>query len=834
MLHILFQLSYAMLKNHIKIIYRNVTRHPVYSLINILGLITGMTCSFLILLFVQYELQYDRFSEQSERVYRIIMQRTDLDKKFATISMPIGPALSHDFSEVEAVARLFPREAGIRVLDDTNQSNNIQFKEKQFYFADSTIFKIFSFSFIKGNPNTALSEPNSVVITEQVAEKYFGSTWFTNSNIIGSTLLMEGKFQLKVTGIVSDFPTGSHLRCDFLVSYDTMFAIENETTRRSLKSNWLYNPVYTYILLQKGESAGDFETKMPGFLAKYTNENFYSVTNLLLQPLHEIHLHSKDIVSGDEEKGNITLVYTFIGVALIILLVASINFVNLSIAHSLKRIREIGVRKALGAVKIQIVKQFLSESFLFCLIAFIVSLALVIILLPELNNLIGKDMTVEALIRPQIFLTFAIIFILISLLSCSYPAFFVSRLDTVATLKGKAAGSVSKGILIRKSLVMFQFFISIVLIISALTVYSQLELLKNKSLGFEPQKIINIPLFSENRNAVFGSGIDSSMYYHLQAFENTLLSNPSIKAVTLSSKVPGTGYKIPYGLVIPEGFTKEDNIFMSNISVDYDFIDTYGIKLLSGRSFSKDFGTDHLEACVINKIAADRLGWKNPSNAIGKNFKIRGKNCTVIGVFENFHYKSLHNLVEPLVLVVTPKLFSYVSIRLQNIAIPEITEFIEKQWQDFFPDKVFTYNFLQQDIDHLYQSEQKLGKIVSSFAFLAIFISALGLLALTTFMVDQRIKEIGVRKVLGASIFDIIALILKDFTTIVVVAFVIAVPISYYLLNQWLLSFAYHVEVNINSLLLAGIIALITAWIAVGYKSIKAASTNPTRTLRNE
>ncbi len=823
-----------MFSNYLKIAYRNFLRYKSYSFINISGLTVGMTCCFLILIYVQHELQYDKFHEHSERIHRVVMSRTDLDKSFATISMPIGPALVSDFPEVEAATRLFPRHAVIEVAVPGAQAEANQLREKDFYFVDSTIFDVFTFKFLRGDARTALLQPNSVVITDRTAEKYFGSKWAQDASITGKTFLMEGKHPLKVTGVVKSFPGNSHLRFSFLASYETMFAIEGEEISNFLRSNWLYNPVFTYVKLKKGQSKAGLEKKMPQFLSKYTDPAFHTVTQLALQPLHDVHFYSEKLVSEDEVKGNITFVYTFVGVALITLLIASINYINLSIARSLRRSKEVGVRKALGALKGQLIKQFMGESLLFCGIALLLSLLLIVLLLPVLNNLTEKELAFSAIVSPGLLASYAVVFVLISVLSGAYPAFFVSAFDPITILKGKVSSSMTKGLFLRKALVMFQFCISFVLIVGALTVYRQLQLLKNSQLGFESSRVITAPLFSENRNSALGAGADSVLQERLTTFKNVLLDNRAIKGVTLSSKVPGTGYKVPYTLVVPEGKTREDNIFMSNVSVDYDFIQAYDLKMVAGRPFSKNFGTDIQEGCIINQKAVEQSGWSTPAQALGKVFQVGPKKCKVVGVVKDFHFKSLHNLVEPLVLVVTPKAFSWVSVHMQPASPAETAGFVSKKWQALFPGTIFEYSYLDEDLYRLYRPEQQLGQIVSYFAFIAIFISGLGLFGLTSFTIEQRLKEIGVRKVFGASVFNIIVLLLKEFTVIIIIASLVAIPLSYFLLSNWLNNFVYHVQLAVSSFLIAGILALVTAWITIGFKSAKAASNNPIKVLRSE
>ncbi len=729
-----------------------------------------------------------------------------------------------NFPEVEEVARVYFRSATIEVARPDG-GTKVQHEEERFFFADSAITNIFTFDFLKGDPRTALQEPFAVVITEPTARKYFGST-----DPMGKTLLFAGQHPLRVTGVVKPFPPQSHLHFDFLAGYQTMFAVENEEVGKNLPQNWIITHSYTYVLLYPGKSPTAVDRAFPDFLEKFGNPVFRSKQAFTLTALTDLHLRS-DIESQPEPVSSTTYLYIFSGIALITLLIACINFINLSTARSLKRAREVGMRKVLGAEKTQLVGQFLGESLLVSLLALVLAIGLMSLFLPEVNQLTQKSLSLTSLAAAPVLAGMLGVFLLAGLLAGLYPAFFVTNFQPVKTLKGLAAGSLSRGVLLRKGLVIVQFTVTITLIMGSLIAWNQWQYMRNQSLGFQKDQMLIIPLFSENINTIFG-GVDNALRNRMNGFEEALLTNPNIEATTLSAGRPGTG-AIRRG-TIPEGFTQEDNLYVASLTVDYDFIPAYKLKLVAGRDFSKTYGTDFLEAFILNEKAVKDFGWPSPEAAIGKQFEREGKKGRVVGVVQDFHFRPLREPIEALVIDVWAPIFTVFSVRISGHTVPATIAHVRETWGKFFPEKVFDYSFLDEDLNQQYQSEERLGKLVRNFAGLAVLISCLGLYGLILFTTQQKVKEIGIRKVLGASVGSLVALLSGEFVKLVLVAIVLATPLAWYALDTWLQDFAYRIPIGWAIFAVAGGSALLIAVLTVSYQAIKAALANPVKSLRSE
>lgn len=819
-----------MLKNYFKLAWRSLFKHKLYSGISLLGLAVGMAVCLVILLFVQDELSYDQFHQKKDRIYRLLSHNALADVEFASTSGPLAPVLRERFSEMEEVARMFSRSAGISVLGD-NKSQQDRFEEDNFHFADSSILNILSFDFLVGNPQYALSAPNSLVLNRTMAEKYFGQDWQTQS-IIGRQIIVEGQFPFQVTGVFEDYPLNSHIAINFLASFENIYEMNGEQVGQNLRINWIYNPYQYFILLREGVTQETVEAKFPTFLKEHTPANYAENNDLSLQPLPEIYLYSDDIASSSGNYGDISILYVFAAIAIFTLLIACINFINLSTARSLKRAKEVGMRKVLGAQRFQLIGQFLSESTLLSFLALGSSFVLIYLFLPILNALTQKEISFSALSNPYILSGLFAIFLLTGLIAGSYPALFVSRFRPVLSLKGFVSEKGKGNLWLRRGLVVFQFCISITLIAASFVLFQQLDFLRNKPLGFDQEQLVAIPLFTANRNLLLGGGLTGELRGRMNTFEEELLRDPHFEAVSVTSHLPGLG--AVYRNVVPDGFKREDNIYIANMAVDYDFIETAGLEVLAGRKFSKEFGTDHLNAFVLNESAIHQFGWQDPKEAIGKPLEREGKAGTVIGVLKDFHFSPLQQEISPLLMDVSPLLFRHFVIRLQNQEMANSMEHLENLWRTHFPERVFAYQFLDDRIDESYRQQERLGQITSYFAFLAIFISCLGLFGLASFSVAQRTKEIGIRKVLGASTTHIVRLLSREFILLVGVAFTIAVPITLYFMNGWLQDFAYRINISVWVFLVAGILALLIASLTVGYQSIRAAVANPIDSLREE
>ncbi|GAB3943997.1 ABC transporter permease [Spirosoma harenae] len=816
-----------MLKNFIKIAYRNLLRQKSFSLINTIGLTVGLTCCFLILLFVRHELSYDTFQQKYDRIYRIsyLPKFAGLDQPLALTPPPVSPILTSNFSEIETSARLFRSNATIEVADQ-RQGKHLKYDEERFFFADSTLLDIFSFHFRQGNPHTALRDKFTVIITDAVARKYFGT-----QNPIGKTLLYEGKHPLRITGVIDELPDNSHVRIDLLANYETMFATENEAVRQNLPQNWVISHSYTYVLLRPGKSPETVNARFPQFLLTHANKQFAKDIVYKLEPMRDFHLRS-DAQNTPEPSGSITYLYVFIGIALMTLLIACINFVNLSTARSLKRAKEVGIRKVLGSEKQQLIAQFIGESMLLSLVALFFSLILIGWLLPILNTLTGKHLTISYLLSDGwLLLSFVGITLLVGLLSGSYPAFFVSGFQPIATLKGSFVSGKAKGGAVRQVLLGIQFVASIALIIGALVAFQQLRYMQNRPLGFDKEFMITANTRNEKITNVFSARNDST-YGRLKTFREILLKNPHIQAVTLSSRQMADG-SVRRNVIV-EGHKPDDNQFIGTVSVDHNFAQTFGLKFVAGRDFSEAYPTDKTAAFLINETGVKQFGWKSPIEAIGKTVILEGKEGKIVGVLKDFHNQSLQAPIDGMLLSIEQPLLALFSIKIQAQDKTETLKFIQQEWDRYFPEKGFSYEFLDQRIAQLYEREQRLSKLIGYFAGLAVLISCLGLYGLVSLVTQQKTKEIGIRKVLGASVSSIVGLLSRDFVVLVLIALVLASPLAWWAMSKWLDEFAYKISIDWWMFALAGLLTLTVALLTVSFQSIKAALANPVKSLRSE
>ncbi len=757
-----------MLRNFIKIAYRNLLMYRGYSFINISGLALGVACFILIILFIQDEWSYDRYHKNANRVYRIESIDT-LDLKAvgnARMQAPIAPALMKDFPEVLATVRLWPKR---NVLINTGDK---KFYEDRLFYADPSIFDIFTFPLIKGDPQVALATPNSIVITETVAEKYFG-----DEDPIGKVVTIDNKMEYHVTGVLNDIHRNSHFRFEFLIPFSNAVHLfgnaVNEWNRVSA--------FYIYLLLQPNYSPIALEKKLSDFNKRYMAQKqaFY------LKPLTSIHLHSH-LPSELEPNSDIRYIYIFSAVALLILLIACINFMNLATAQSTRRAKEVGMRKVVGAYRWQLIGQLLSEAILLSFIALLLAVLLVELFLPTFNDMVDKNLTVDYS-NILVLLGFGGVALFVGMLAGSYPAFFLSAFRPVYILK-RATSTGSKSAMLRKGLVVFQFAISVALIASTLIIYNQMNYIRKKNPGFKKEQLLVITLN------------DPALQSKSELVKRELLQIPGVIAVTTSRGRPGkegmaTEFKV-------EGLEKP--MWMNALGIDYDFVETYEMKMAVGRNFSEDFVTDREAAFLVNETAVTAFRWTDPIRKKLEWFGVAGE---VIGVIRDFHFKSLHEKVEPLILYVESKP-SELTLRIHTDDIASTLASLKKKWDQLSPAYPFNYFFLDEDFDRLYRAEDKLGKIFGYFTILAIFIASLGLFGLAAFTTAQRTKEVGIHKVMGASAARIVLLITKDFAVLVFIAISLGTPIAYYGMNRWLQDFAYRIEVGFDTFLLTGSVTL--------------------------
>jgi putative ABC transport system permease protein len=819
-----------MLKNYITIAFRNLNKHRFYTLINISGLSIGIASCLIIVLYVMDELSYDKHHEKASRIYRINgeIKFGGNHWQLAVGPAPLASALVDEFPEVEDVVRF--RSQGSFLVKSEGSTTSL--KEHHVIQTDSTFFRIFSVPVLAGDANTALKEPNTVAISKKIAEKYFA-----DGTALGKILILDNKRPVKITAIYQDMPATGHFQFDVLISM-TGFE-EAEST------NFLSNNFNTYVLLKEGADAKAFEAKLPSLVEKYIGpqaasilggefsmEKFRAAGNLLeytLMPLTDIHLHS-DLTAELQANSDITYVYLFAAIALFILAIACINFMNLSTARSANRAKEVGVRKVMGSLRSHLVRQFLTESILLSIFSFALAIALAFLLLPTFNSLSQKTLALPFGIPTF----YAIIFLgalVVGIFAGLYPSFFLSAFKPVNVLKGNVALGMKSGA-IRSGLVIFQFVISIFLVIGTFTVNSQLDYIQNKKIGFEKDQVIVV-------QDAYALGDN------LQAFKSEVLRNSFIESGTISGYLPVSGTWRNDNTFWPEGTqpTEENMVGLQNWTVDFDYLKTLGMKLKSGRFFSEEFPSDS-SAIVMNEAAVkqfnlepDPLGKKistfggsNPDGSPDRNSVV---SVTVIGVVEDFHFESLKQNIDALAFFLKPSNGS-VAFRFKASSTQDVISTIEKTWTKLAPGQPFQYSFLDEDFGRMYTAEQRLGKIFVIFAGLAIIIACLGLFALTSFTAEQRTKEIGIRKVLGASVGSIVFLLSKEFGKLIVVAFLIAAPLAWYGVNWWLKDYVYKVEVGVLVYLLAGGFLFVIAWLTMGYQSIRAATSNPVNSLRSE
>lgn len=811
-----------MFKNYIKIAFRNIWLQKGYSFINISGLAVGLTCAILIITFIQNELSYDRFNTKADRIYRVTREWFNKDGEssfhLARVAPPIGALLKNDFPHIV--------EDEVRFLHDHAflEIENTPIIEDNFYWAEQSAFNIFSINFIEGDPKTALKEPNSLVLTQSAAKKYFG-----NQDALGKTIRYEHQLNMKVTGIVEDVPGNSHFHYDFLASFVTLYS-PDIIGRKSLESNWGSNNYITYLLLPSNFPISELKSKIPGFIDKHMLQAMrelnhdlpenppHTTTTLHFQKLTDIHLHSH-LTSEVEPNGDIDIVYLLGAISVFMLLIASINFMNLATARSAKRAKEIGVRKVMGADKKQLVKQFLGESMLTVFISLFFSLILVELFVTPFSNFMQRNLDFSLTGNPLLTGIILGITLLVGLSAGTYPAFVLSSFNPVKSLHDRL--SMSRKSVFRSVLVVFQFTISIVLIIAMGIVYTQLQFVQNKNLGYNKDHLVVLPSSSKIKE-------------NLDSFKSQLLQNTDIKMVTSSRLVPSNLLVNNWGADIYNNGKKEPVSFRLAVQeVDYDFIDTYQLKLVKGRNFSKEYATDDSAAFILNETAVKKLGWTNKT-AVGKRMEYGGNDGRVIGVVKDFNFETLHNEIIPIIMLITHRGNNQVTVRISGTDIAGTLGFLKSKWAQYRPDYPFDYEFIDARLGELYRNDQKLGTAFGIFAIIAVIIACLGLFGLASYTAEARTKEIGVRKVLGASISNITLLISKEFLWLIISANIVAWPLAYYAMSQWLSGFAYSTTISIWLFVSAGFLAVLIALLTVSYQSIKAALQNPVKSLKYE
>jgi putative ABC transport system permease protein len=804
-----------MIKNYFTITWRNITKHKAYAAINILGLAIGTAACLLILQYVAFELSYENFHTNKERIFRIKQNRYEkgeLRTEWAAGAFAAGNSFKDAIPEIEDYVKIVSGGAVVA------KRNNQPLKIEKTFCASSSFFNIFSYPLLEGDPKTVLTEPYTAAISETMARKLFD-----NTNVIGKTLDLDRDGIYKISGVFKDMPANTQLKADLLLSYSTFLKRRSDN---SPETAWLWDGCLTYLLLRKDANPKMVEAKFPPIVNKLVGADFkkYNVSaTYLLQPLNDIHLYSHFMMEP-EANGDGKTVYLLLVTAFFIVVIAWVNYVNLATARAINRAKEVGVRKAIGSRRGQLIVQFLFESTLLNGLALILAIVLMIIAIPSFNQLSGQQLSFSLLSKSNFWIALISLFITGVFFSGLYPAFILSGFKPVEVLKGKMVAT-GKGAFLRKSLVVFQFSASLFLLIGILTVYRQIQFMRSQTLGVNiDQTLVVSPPMIRN---------DSTFLSQKNAFKLGLLSHSSIQGVAVSTVVPGGAVPWNAGGIRLVGADESTGKQYRVIGVDYDYIKVYGLKLLAGRSFSKDFGADP-HAVIFNKMGIEQLGFNKPEEAIGKKINFWGEEYTIAGVTENFHQQSLREAYEPLILRLMPDIPGYSAIKISSGQPGQIINEVKTEWDKFFPGNTFDYYFLDEHFNEQYKVDQRFGQVFGLFTALAIIVACLGLFGLASYTTLQRTKEIGIRKVLGASAGGILTLLYREFVLLLLIAFVLGTPLAWYATHQWLQGYAFRIDMHWAYFVIPFFCIVVIALLAVSFQSLKAALANPVKSLRTE
>ena len=790
-----------MFRNLLKTSVRYIRKHAGYSLLNVLGLTLGITSALFLIIYVSDELSYDRYHENAERIFRVSSTITETDDQFTwnVAQIPFGPQVARDYPEVESFSRFINMPRAAYKFEDK------EYIEEDFFYADSTVFDIFTYKVIKGDAKSAVRDPNKIVLTETAAGRYFGE-----SDPIGK-ILTEGTNTYEVTGVIEDVPTNSHFRFEALAARNNL--------PKELGS-WGNFGVFSYLLLPEGLDPTAFETKIQGMYDAHMKSIFGPLNikiEYILEPIIKIHLYSTN-ANEPEPTGSISYVYIFAIVAVFLLLIAAMNYMNLATARSTRRAREVGLRKVVGSRRSLLIMQFLTESVLLTVLSLILSIVLLLILLPSFNTLAGKSFDIGILTSPVVLISVLMVIIVAGIIGGSYPAFVLSGFSPGTVLKGEITQG-SAGALFRKILVIIQFTISVAMIVCTMVVFRQLNFLKEKDQGFNQENVLSLQL--NNRQ----------MINKYPVLKQQLLENEDIKFVTSTNTAMGEGSaKVIFNMETDQGMAQRGINFAV---VDHDFIDALEIKIVEGRDFRQDMPSDTLTGVVVNETLAKRMAWSEP---IGKKVELgdgNAINARVIGVMADYHQTGMYNEIESLMLVYR-ELNNIVYVKLSGNNMEQTLSFIESTWKEVLPDQPYSYSFLKERFNRQFEADEKRGLIFTIFTILAILIACLGLYGLASYMVEQRTKEVGIRKVFGASEGVVVRLISKDFLILVGISILIALPVAYYFMSNWLENYVYQTNIGIPLLVLAALITVAITFITISYKAYQAAITNPASSIRTE
>ncbi len=805
-----------MLKNYITIAFRTIAKNPGYAGVNIFGLTLGITSFLLILMVVQFELSFDKFHRDADQIVRINneLQLSNGNYKYPTCTSGLAPALYNQLPEVTDYVRL--TGGGQQVIIEVEPE---LYREEDLFFAEKNFFEFFDFELIRGEKDKVLEAPNTAVLTQSAALRYFGT-----EDIIGKTLTVKGQNDVNytVSGLMEDVPNNSHIQFSMLFSLET-FRNQPNNNGQTIDNNWQGDGFYSYLKVTDVDNLSAIERKFSELKSANVTEDRQNMFNPSLVKFSDIHLRS-NLRNEIVPNGSMDFVYIFAAVAIFILVIAGINYMNLATARSAKRAQEVGIRKVLGAYKEQLISQFLGESLVLTLVSAALSVGIVLITIEPFGNYLNRPLDAIMLTEPLVMVSLLVVILIIGFGSGVYPALFLSAFKPVIVLKGKLIPGMGSSGIFRKALVVFQFVISIVMIIGTTIVYNQLSFMKNKPLGFKKDDMMMV------------SNTNQAITPQLNTFKNELVQHPNIESVTATLSKPG-GLR-PIMFVKSETVPEEVNgLNLAGINVDFDYLQTMEIELLDGRYFDQNQPSDSTNAIIINKKAASELNMEN--DAVGRVIEIRNfqgnwERKRIIGLIDDINFEPLQRKTESCFYAYFLPVFQQIFVKLDGNQNQEVIGFVEDTWNQFAPEQPFEYTFLEDDLNAMYNSEEELSQIVIYFALLAVMIACLGLFGLASFSAEQRIKEIGVRKVLGASIPQMLFLLTKDFILLILVAFLIAAPGAYYLSNWWLQNFAFSVDVSLLTFVLSGLMAMLVALGTVGYKTYSAARSNPVKALRFE
>jgi putative ABC transport system permease protein len=815
-----------MLKNYFKLAFRNLSKRRGYSLLNVAGLAIGIACSILIFQYVAYERSFDSFPKDANRIVRLRLdsyQQGRLSWKSATVYPAFGPTMKKDFPEVEDFCRLHDADLLL-----SNDERNVKFTENKGYYADPSFLKMFNVHLVKGNPATALNGPDKLLLSEALAKKYFGDEEPMGKHLVERDPSYTRTFE--ITGIFKEFPSNSHLIVNHIASYATMQSIANSIwhdTANATETSWGWYDFYTYLQLKPGVDRQKFESKFPSFCDRYINSNDWSKTNhvvaeIHILPLTAIHLYS-NYNQEAEVNGNGQAVSFLFLIAFLIIAIAWVNYINLATARSLERAREVGIRKVAGAIRRNLVLQFMVESFLLNFVALILAAVIVFLLTPWFSQLSGRTRSADFFTASKYWVLFAAVFVGGGILSGLYPAFVLSGFKPVSVLKGLFKNSVG-GYVLRKGLIIGQFAASVVLIAGTIIVFQQVDYMRKQSLGVN----INQTLVLDGA----GSIPDSAYQNIYQPFKTALLQIPGVQNVSSSTSVMG---KEVYWTNSSKRLATDakGSVTLYNLGVDYDFVPSFGMQIKAGRNFSKEFQSGK-KGVMLNESAAKLLGFDDFSKAINEKFFSAGDTVTLLAIVSDYHHQGLQKPIDPMIFRLVPNARDAYSIKMKTGDVQGTITAVQKAWNKFFPSDPFNYYFLDELFDQQYRADQRFGKIFGLFAFLAIIIACFGLLGLSAYNVLQRTKEIGIRKVLGASIQNVLYILSKDFIMLVLIAFVIAVPVTWWIMHNWLQDFAYRINIQLWVFVVAGLLAILIALLTISVQALKAAISNPVKSLRTE